>query len=61
MHQGKFGHERRNCNGHKVVHKANFVNQVEEIGTLFYACNAVTEIKVNNTWYTDSGCGDHMI
>ena len=31
-----------------------------ETGSLFYACNAVTDVKVNNSWYIDSGCSNHM-
>ena len=32
----------------------------EETGTLFYACNVVTDVKLNNSWYVDSGCSNHM-
>ncbi|KAM2607730.1 hypothetical protein TB2_036248 [Malus domestica] len=28
--------------------------------SLFYAYNAVTDVKVNNSWYIDSGCSNHM-
>ncbi|KAM2363376.1 hypothetical protein ACFX1X_002443 [Malus domestica] len=56
----KFGHEVRNCNGNKVVQKANYANQVDDMGTLFFACNSVSQVKVNNTWYIDSGCSNHM-
>ncbi|KAB2625790.1 hypothetical protein D8674_017450 [Pyrus ussuriensis x Pyrus communis] len=57
----KFGHEIRNCNGNKVVQKANYANQVDDMGTLLFACNSVSQVKVNNTWYIDSGCSNHMI
>ncbi|KAB2620734.1 hypothetical protein D8674_037714 [Pyrus ussuriensis x Pyrus communis] len=56
----KFGHEVRNCNGNKVVQKANYANQVDDMGTLFFACNSVSQVKANNTWYIDSGCSNHM-
>ncbi|KAB2602155.1 hypothetical protein D8674_003160 [Pyrus ussuriensis x Pyrus communis] len=56
----KFGHEVRNCNGNKVVQKANYANQVDNMGTLFFACNSVSQVKANNTWYIDSGCSNHM-
>ena len=43
-----------------MVQKANYANQVDDMGTLFFACNSVTQVKVNNTWYIDSGCSNHM-
>ncbi|CAL8133188.1 unnamed protein product [Prunus armeniaca] len=33
---------------------------MEETGTLFYVCNAATDVKVNHSWYIDSGCSNHM-
>ncbi|CAL2246345.1 unnamed protein product [Prunus armeniaca] len=57
---GKFGHMLRDCNGNKNVQNVNYAHQVEETGTLFYACNAATDVKVNHSWYIDSGCGNHM-
>ncbi|CAL2237102.1 unnamed protein product [Prunus armeniaca] len=57
---GKFGHMLRECHGNKNVQKLNYANQVEETGTLFYACNVVTNVKVNHSWYIDSGCSNHM-
>ncbi|CAL2247830.1 unnamed protein product [Prunus armeniaca] len=56
---GKFGHMIRDCNGNKNVHKMNYANQVEETGTLFYVCNAATNVKVNHSWYIDNGCSNH--
>ncbi|CAL8992316.1 unnamed protein product [Prunus brigantina] len=58
---GKFGHMIRDCNGNKNAHKVNYANQVEETGTLVYVCNAATDVKVNHSWYIDSGCSNHMI
>ncbi|KAI5340755.1 hypothetical protein L3X38_020029 [Prunus dulcis] len=57
---GKFGHMVRNCHDNQPVQKVNYANQVEETGTLFYACNAMTDVKLNNSWYVDSGCSNHM-
>ncbi|KAI5312848.1 hypothetical protein L3X38_042022 [Prunus dulcis] len=57
---GKFGHMVRNCHDNQSVQKVNYPNQVEETGTLFYACNAVTDVKMSNSWYVDSGCSNHM-
>ncbi|KAI5342232.1 hypothetical protein L3X38_010107 [Prunus dulcis] len=57
---GKFGHMIRECNGNKNAHKVNYANQVEETGTLFYMCNAATDVKKNHSWYIDSGCSNHM-
>ncbi|KAI5313515.1 hypothetical protein L3X38_042691 [Prunus dulcis] len=57
---GKFGHMIRECNGNKNAHKVNYANQVEETGTLFYMCNAATDVKKNHSWYINSGCSNHM-
>ncbi|KAI5341621.1 hypothetical protein L3X38_009496 [Prunus dulcis] len=57
---GKFGHMVKNCHDNQPVQKVNYANQVEETGTLFFACNAVTDVKLNNSWYVDSGCSNHM-
>ncbi|CAL9020481.1 unnamed protein product [Prunus brigantina] len=57
---GKPGHMIRDCNGHKNVQRVNYANQVEDFGTLFYVCNAATDVKVNHSWYIDSGCSNHM-
>ncbi|KAI5328290.1 hypothetical protein L3X38_027687 [Prunus dulcis] len=57
---GKFGHMVRNCHDNQPVQKVNYANQVEETRTLFYACNVVTDVKLNNSWYVDSGCSNHM-
>ncbi|KAI5348859.1 hypothetical protein L3X38_001746 [Prunus dulcis] len=57
---GKFGHMVRNCHDNQSVQKVNYANQVEKTGTLFYACNAVTDVKMSNSWYVDSGCSNHM-
>ncbi|CAL2267030.1 unnamed protein product [Prunus armeniaca] len=57
---GKPGHMIRDCNGHKNVQRMNYANQVEDFGTLFYVCNAATDVKVNHSWYINSGCSNHM-
>ncbi|CAL9013344.1 unnamed protein product [Prunus brigantina] len=51
----------RDCNGNKNAHRVNYANEMEETGTLFYVCNAATDVKVNHSWYIDSGCSNHMI
>ncbi|XP_070672380.1 uncharacterized protein [Malus domestica] len=43
----RFGHWARECTAGKVVQKANCANQAEVTGNLFYANNAITEVKVN--------------
>ncbi|CAL9025450.1 unnamed protein product [Prunus brigantina] len=50
----------RDCNGNKNAHRVNYANEMEENGTLFYVCNAATDVKVNHSWYIDSGCSNHM-
>ncbi|KAI5317465.1 hypothetical protein L3X38_037172 [Prunus dulcis] len=50
----------RECHGNKNVQKLNYANQVEETGILFYACNAMTDVKENHSCYIDSGCSNHM-
>ncbi|CAL9006850.1 unnamed protein product [Prunus brigantina] len=57
---GKPGHMIRDCYGHKNVQRVNYANQEEDCGTLFYVCNAATDVKVNHSWYIDSGCSNHM-
>ncbi|KAM2091058.1 hypothetical protein ACFX1T_029593 [Malus domestica] len=57
---GKPGHSMRDCHENKGMQKVNYVKQMGEIGSLFYACNAVTDVQVNNSWYIDSGCNNHM-
>ncbi|CAN6570977.1 unnamed protein product [Malus baccata var. baccata] len=57
---GKPGHSMRDCHENRGVQKVNYVRQMGETGSLFYACNAVTDVKVNNSWYIDSGCSNHM-
>ncbi|CAL2266063.1 unnamed protein product [Prunus armeniaca] len=57
---GKFGHMIRECNGNKNAHRVNYANEMEETGNLFYVCNAATDVKVNHSWYIDSGCSNHM-
>ncbi|CAL9010602.1 unnamed protein product, partial [Prunus brigantina] len=57
---GKPGHMIRDCHGHKNVQRVNYANQEEDFGTLFYVCNAATDVKVNHSWYIDSGCSNHM-
>ncbi|KAM2634779.1 hypothetical protein EV1_025215 [Malus domestica] len=57
---GKPGHSMRDCHENRGVQKVNYVKQMGETGSLFYACNAVTDVKVNNSWYIDNGCSNHM-
>ncbi|CAL2237291.1 unnamed protein product [Prunus armeniaca] len=57
---GKPGHMIRDCYGHKNVQRVNYANQEEDCVTLFYVCNAATDVKVNHSWYIDSGCSNHM-
>jgi hypothetical protein len=39
--------------------QANFFEEKESEGNLFYACQHVSENK-NDTWFLDSGCSNHM-
>ncbi|CAN6693795.1 unnamed protein product [Malus baccata var. baccata] len=56
----KFGHWARECTVGKIVQKANYANQVEVSGNLFYANSAISETNINGNWYVDSGCSNHM-
>ncbi|CAL9026746.1 unnamed protein product [Prunus brigantina] len=56
----RFGHFARDCTVSKTVQKANYVNQMDVTGNLFYANCTTTEIKTNGEWYVDSGCSNHM-
>ncbi|XP_068340488.1 uncharacterized protein [Pyrus communis] len=57
---GKLGHVVKDCHENKGVQKANYARQMGEIGSLFYAYNAVAYVKVNNSWYIDNGSSNHM-
>ncbi|KAI5333503.1 hypothetical protein L3X38_023634 [Prunus dulcis] len=57
---GRFGHMVRDCNGNRNSHRVNYANEMEETDNLFYVCNAATDVKVNHSWYIDSGCSNHM-
>ena len=50
----------KDCHENKGMQKVNYAQQMGETRSLFYACNAVTDVKVNNSWYIDSGCSNHM-
>lgn len=39
--------------------QTNFIEEKEGEGSLFYACQHVSE-KKNDTWFLDSGCSNHM-
>ena len=43
----------------KGKHQANFSEEKEEDGSLFYAYQATREEK-DDTWYINSGCSNHM-
>ncbi|XP_068336440.1 uncharacterized protein [Pyrus communis] len=68
LHKGKskcynydgFGHWAKECTVGKAVQKANYANQREVAGNLFYANCVIAESKVNGEWYIDSGCSNHM-
>jgi hypothetical protein len=55
----KFGHLQRDCRFLKNNQQANFSEEKESEGNLFYACQHVSE-KKNNIWFLDSGCSNHM-
>ncbi|XP_070682342.1 uncharacterized protein [Malus domestica] len=57
---GKPGHAVKDCNENNGVQKVNYARQMGETRSLFYVCNAMTDVKVNNSWYIDSGCSNHM-
>ncbi|KAI5322344.1 hypothetical protein L3X38_031416 [Prunus dulcis] len=57
----KFGHLARECTAGKNVQKANYANQMEVTGNLFYANSTIVATNVTGEWYIDSGCSNHMI
>lgn len=57
---GNFGHIFRDCNGNKGTQKVNYANLLKEIGSLYYACNVVIDVKVNHFWYIANDCSNHM-
>lgn len=54
----KFGHIQKDCRLNKK-YQANYSEENEDEGSMFYTCHAAAEVK-NNTWYVDSGCSNHM-
>ncbi|CAN6694238.1 unnamed protein product [Malus baccata var. baccata] len=54
---GKLGHIARDCNNKKNVQQLNYATQVP---TMFYVNNAVDKKSMEDVWYVDSGCSNHM-
>jgi len=46
------------CRLLKNNQQVNFTEEKEGEGSLFYACQHVSE--KNDTWFLDSGCSNHM-
>ncbi|CAN6555675.1 unnamed protein product [Malus baccata var. baccata] len=60
---GKIGHIARDCNNKKNaqgVQQLNFAAQVPSTTTMFYVSNAVDKKSIEDVWYVDSGCSNHM-
>uniref|UniRef100_A0A5B7B4M6 Retrovirus-related Pol polyprotein from transposon TNT 1-94 n=1 Tax=Davidia involucrata TaxID=16924 RepID=A0A5B7B4M6_DAVIN len=55
----KFGHIAKDCRWKNNQQQANFSEEKEGEGNLFYACQSASEHK-NDVWYLDSGCSNHM-
>ena len=53
-----FGHLQKDFKV-KSNQQANFLEEKDREGNLFYACQAASEHK-NDVWYLDSGCCNHM-
>ena len=54
----KFGHLKKDCKFNNNQ-QANFLEEKECDGNLFYACYTASEQK-NDVWFLDSGCSSHM-
>ncbi|KAM0973674.1 hypothetical protein ACFX2C_016966 [Malus domestica] len=60
---GKIGHIARDCNTKKNaqgVQQLNFAAQVPSTTTMFYVSNEVDKKTIEDVWYVDSGCSNHM-
>ncbi|CAN6715608.1 unnamed protein product [Malus baccata var. baccata] len=60
---GKIGHIARDCNTKKNaqgVQQLNFAAQVPATTTMFYVSNEVAKKSIEDVWYVDSGCSNHM-
>jgi hypothetical protein len=55
----KFGHLQKDCRFSKNNQQANFSEEKESEGNLFYACQHISE-KKNDTWFLDSSRSNHM-
>ncbi|KAK3007404.1 hypothetical protein RJ639_017172 [Escallonia herrerae] len=54
----RFGHEEKFCRS-KQNHQANYTEENEDQGVLFYANQAASD-KNMDIWLLDSGCSNHM-
>nr|XP_028956410.1 uncharacterized protein LOC114824173 [Malus domestica] len=50
-------HIARDCNNKKNVQQLNYATQVP---TMFYVNNAINKKPMEDVWYVDSGCSNHM-
>nr|XP_028949193.1 uncharacterized protein LOC114821309 [Malus domestica] len=60
---GKIGNIARDCNTKKNaqgVQQLNFAAQVPSTTTMFYVSNEVDKKTIEDVWYVDSGCSNHM-
>ncbi|XP_074289437.1 uncharacterized protein LOC141614589 [Silene latifolia] len=55
----KFWHKEKECRVKNLQQTANFMEEKESEGNMFYACQSATEYK-NDVWYLDNGCSNHM-
>ncbi|CAL8152754.1 unnamed protein product [Prunus armeniaca] len=56
----KFGHIAKDCYSKKPVQQLQYAAQVTSSPTVFYVNNAVDKRSMEDVWYLDSGCSNHM-
>ncbi|CAL2255687.1 unnamed protein product [Prunus armeniaca] len=56
----KFGHIAKDCYSKKPVQQLQYAAQVTSTPTVFYVNNAADKRSMEDVWYLDSGCSNHM-
>ncbi|CAL8992988.1 unnamed protein product [Prunus brigantina] len=56
----KLGHIAKDCYSKKSVQQVNYATQASTAPTMFFVNNAADKRPMEDVWYLDSGCSNHM-
>ena len=59
-HCDRYGHIAQDYSSKKAVEHVNYSNHVDDTPIMFYACNAAIMKSIEDVWYVDNGCSNHM-